>query len=137
MSKSERLSVIILHVSDLEKSLRFYRDAIQIPLESGFNAPADDPWFGGHHAELSWREGAYLHFALFPARPTHRVTSGVELAFPVDDAARAHVRLIAAGAIVLHQPRLEPWGWCARYVDPDGNIVGLTSRVQSLASGSP
>ena len=26
--------------------------------------------------------------------------------------------------IMLH----EPWGLCARYLDPDLNIVGLTSR---------
>jgi lactoylglutathione lyase len=131
VSKPERLSVIILHVSDLAKSLHFYRDLLQVPLEPGSNAPVDDPWFGGQHAELSWREGAYLHFALFPVRPTHRVTSGVELAFPVDDAARMHERLTAAGATVLHAPRLEPWGWCARYLDPDGNVVGVTSRARA------
>jgi lactoylglutathione lyase len=129
MSNRERLNVIILHVSDLEQSLRFYRDLIGIPLERGLNAPEDDPWFGGHHAELSWRDGAYLHFALFPVRPTHRVTSGVELAFAVDDARAAHERMISGGAVALHEPRVEPWGVCGRYRDPDGNIVGLTSRA--------
>ncbi len=127
MSDNGRLIAIILYVSDLERSVQFYRDLLQVPLEPGSNEPADDPWIGGRHAEISWRDGAYLHFALFPARPPHRVTSGAEVGLLVADAADFHQQ-IASRVEVLHEPRPEPWGLTARYLDPDGNIVGVTSR---------
>ena len=128
MSDGPRLSVIILHVSELDRSLRFYRDLLGVPLETGVNVPEDDPWYGGHHVELSWRDGAYLHFALFPANSGSRATTGAELGFHVEDVMAVHQRVIAGSAAVLHEPRAEPWGLTARYGDPDGNIVGVTSR---------
>lgn len=129
MSERERLSVVILHVAELGRSVHFYRDLLGIPLESGFNEPEDDPWYGGHHVELSYRDGAYLHFALFPAKSKARATTGVELGFHVDDVTVAHARAIAGSATLLHEPRHEPWGLTARYQDPDGNIVGITSEA--------
>ena len=128
MSERERLSVIILHVAELERSLHFYRDLLGIPLEHGFNDPEDDPWYGGPHVELSYRDGAYLHFALFPVKPHGRATTGAELGFHVDDLAVVHERVVAGSARVLHEPRHEPWGLTARYQDPDGNTVAITSR---------
>jgi catechol 2,3-dioxygenase-like lactoylglutathione lyase family enzyme len=126
---SSRLVVVILHTSQLERSLRFYRDLIGLPLEPGHNEPDADPWYGGHHAELSWREGAYLHFALFPSKPpSHRVTSGAEIGLRVASLPEVHKRLLESGAEVLHGPRVEPWGETARYLDPDANIVGITAR---------
>jgi len=130
MSGAPRLGVTILYVADLDASARFYRDTIGLPLEPGFNEPAGDPWYGGSHAEYSWREGAYLHFALFPARPPqNRRSSGAELGFLVADLGPVHERALAAGVPVLHAPRPEPWGLTARYLDPDENIVGVTARM--------
>jgi lactoylglutathione lyase len=128
MNDRERLTVVILHVADIDRSLHFYRDLIGIPLEPGLNVPEDDPWYGGRHVELSWRAGAYLHFALFPVRPSGRTTVGIEFGFAVDDARAVHERVVAGAGTVLHEPRTEPWGLTARYEDPDGNIVGITSR---------
>ncbi len=90
MSDLGRVIAMILYVSDLERSVQFYRDLLEVPLEPGSNEPEDDPWIGGQHAEISWRDGAYLHFALFPARPPHRITSGVEIGLMVADAAKLH-----------------------------------------------
>jgi catechol 2,3-dioxygenase-like lactoylglutathione lyase family enzyme len=71
MKPSERLVFVLLNATDLEQSIKFYRDIVGIPLEPSHNEPNDDPWMGGHHAEFSWRQGAYLHFSIFPARPPH------------------------------------------------------------------
>jgi catechol 2,3-dioxygenase-like lactoylglutathione lyase family enzyme len=121
--------LLILHCSDLEASTAFYRDLIGVPLERDRNDPEVDPWIGGLHDEYSWREGAYLHFALYPARPPLRpVTSGAQVGFVVDEVLDHHERLYAAGVEVLHGPRPEPWGRTARYLDPDGNVVNLTTR---------
>jgi lactoylglutathione lyase len=134
VSQRERLIVVIMHVTDLERSLRFYRDLVGVPLEPGVNEPEDDPWYGGQHVELSWRDGAYLHFALFPARASEQPTTGAELGFSSDDVLAVHERMLAAAAPVLHAPRMEPWGSTARYRDPDGNIVGITQRLPRPAA---
>lgn len=113
-----RLAFLALHVRDLDRSLRFYRDALGIPLEwSGRDVPGEPD-----HLEVSWREGAYLHFALFPGG----TTQGAHASFFVDDVEAAHARAVAAGAHVVQEPRDEPWGRTAAYRDPDGNLVALT-----------
>jgi predicted enzyme related to lactoylglutathione lyase len=51
----------------------------------------------------------------------------VRVGFSVRDLDAAHARIAAAGADVLHPPRRMTWGRLARYRDPDGNIVGVSS----------
>jgi predicted enzyme related to lactoylglutathione lyase len=129
MSDPDRLIHVELHVSNLEASVRFYRDIFEIPLHSDQNQPADDVFIGGQHAAFSWTEGAFLHFALFPAMPPGRpVTRGAAIGILVADAASFHSKLVKTGVRVLHEPRQEPWGLTARYLDPDGNSISITSR---------
>ncbi len=111
-----RLVFVALRVRDVAASAWFYREAFGIPFESG---QPPQP-----HAEVSWREGAYLHLALFPADPN--ATENAEIGFYVDDLEAAHARAVAGGAEVVREPRQEPWGRSATYRDPDGNLVGLT-----------
>ena len=128
MSFDRRLVFVALNTSDLEKSTVFYRDVFGIPLEAD-NRPGDDPWIAGPHAELSWKEGSYLHFALFQDRPPDRPTTrDAQIGFFADDLDHLHRCAEEAGVTVLHPPRDEPWGRTARYLDPDGNIVGVTAR---------
>jgi predicted enzyme related to lactoylglutathione lyase len=120
-----RLVALILEVSDLDRSTAFYADAFGVELHPGDNDADGDRWIGGRHAEISWTEGAYLHFALYPARgdgPTTRA----QVSFGVPDLAAAHARAVRAGAHVLHQPTPQPWGTSARYEDPDRNVIELT-----------
>lgn len=124
-----RLIFIALNVSDLARSLAFYRDAFAIDFHTDDNEPTSDPWYGGHHAAFSWTEDAFLHFALFPALEPGRPTSrDSQIGFGVVDLDAAHARAVAAGATVVHAPRTEPWGATSRYRDPDGNLVSLTQR---------
>ena len=124
-----RLIFVALNVSDLEVSLAFYRAAFGIDFHTGTNEPASDPWYGGEHAAYSWRDGAFLHFALFPsALPERAVSRDAQVGFDVDDLASAHTQAVGAGAEVVHGPRPEPWGQTSRYRDPDGNLVSLTQR---------
>jgi len=116
----------VLEVSDLERSLRFYRDQLGLPLhrEDHARETGADRWISGAHAALSWNDGAFLHFALYQTKGV--VTRDVQLGFPCDDLDAAHARLAAAGVAFDHAPREEPWGRTARYRDPDGNSVSLT-----------
>ena len=123
MTMNGRLVAIILEVSDLDRSAALYRDAFGLDLHPGDNG-VDDRWIGGRHAEISWREAAYLHFSLYPAKG--RPTSGAQITLSVDDIDGAHATAVRAGAQVLHEPRTEPWGRSGRYEDFDGNVIELT-----------
>ena len=126
MSEHGRLVAVIVEVSDLDRSAALYRDAFGLDLHPGDNE-VEDRWTGGRHAEISWREGAYLHFALYPAK--ERPTSGVQITLSVEDVDTAHTTVVRAGAHVLHEPRWEPWGRSARYEDLDGNVIELTQHT--------
>ena len=125
MAKHGRLVAVILEVSDLDSSAALYRAAFGLDFHPGDNG-VDDQWIGGRHAEISWREGAYLHFALYPAKK--QPTSGAQITISVDDIDKAHERAVGAGAHVLHEPRMELWGRSARYEDLDGNVIELTQH---------
>jgi predicted enzyme related to lactoylglutathione lyase len=126
VTDGRRLEAVILEVNDLEKSEALYRDGFGVPLHPGDNG-SEDRWIGGRHAEISWTAGAYLHFALYPAK--EQPTSRIQLTFAVDDIGEAHAAAVAAGARVVHEPRTEPWGRSGRYEDFDGNIIELTERT--------
>jgi catechol 2,3-dioxygenase-like lactoylglutathione lyase family enzyme len=120
-----RITAIILEVSDLEASTRFYRDLIGLELHAGADNDAPgDRWISGRHAATSWSDGAFLHFALYQSKG--EVTRGAQVGFGCDDLAAAHARLADTEVPVFHPPRPEPWGETARYEDPDGNVVSLT-----------
>jgi predicted enzyme related to lactoylglutathione lyase len=125
----DRLIFVALNVSDLERSAAFYEAAFGIDLHRDTNEPETDVWIGGDHAAFSWTDGAFLHFALFPAAPPERpVTRDAQLGLTVTNIKEAHARAVSAGAPVVHGPRQEPWGMTSRYRDPDGNLLSLTQR---------
>lgn len=123
-----RLVTVVLEVSDLDRSLALYRDGFGLDLHlsdhEGGEHEADDRWISGRHAATTWKEGAFLHFALYASKGDR--TSGAQVSFRVDDIDRAHDAAVSAGAEVLHPPRSEPWGRSGRYRDFDGNVVELT-----------
>ena len=123
-----RLTFLALSVSDLQRSIHFYRDVLGIPLhDATHDSEKQDPWYGGNHAAYSWTEGAFIHFALYPKHePQRPVTTAAQIGFHVVDLDSAHERVIASGAKVVQGPRIEAWGKTARYLDPDGNIVSIT-----------
>ena len=126
MGQHRRLVAVILEVSDLDRSTALYRDAFGLDLHPGNNG-VDDRWIGGRHTEISWREGAYLHFALYPAKG--KPTSGAQIALSVEDIDISHAAAVRAGAHVLHEPRAEPWGRSGRYADFEGNVIELTQHT--------
>ena len=125
-----RLIFVALSVSDLEQSARFYRDILGIPLtDETHDSEKYDPWYGGDHAAFSWTDGAFIHFALYRTHePQRPVATAAQVGFQVADFDSVHQKVLASGAKVVQEPRGEPWGRTARYLDPDGNIVSITQE---------
>ncbi len=119
--------LVVVEVSDLERSRRLYVDGFGIDLHESVHDDSDR-WIGGAHAAYSWTDGAYLHFALYQAKGRER-TTGAQLGLAVDDIDTAHIAAVAAGAEIVHAPRPEPWGLTSRYRDFDGNVISLTQQL--------
>jgi lactoylglutathione lyase len=107
------ISVIYLYVSDLERSLGFYRDLLGLPL-----AAEDGDW-----AEAPLPSG--LRFALHTAHGDEQLGSGtVRINLEVDDVDAEADRLRRAGVSVGDVIR-EDWGSACEIVDPDGYRLEL------------
>src|ERR1700688_2601489 len=117
MADGRRHEAVILEVTDLEKSEVLCREGSGLSLHTG-DTGLEDRCIGARHAEISWTDGAYIHFALYAAKD--QLTSRTQLTFTVDNIDDAHAAAVRAGARVIHEPRGEPWGRCGRYEDFDG-----------------
>jgi catechol 2,3-dioxygenase-like lactoylglutathione lyase family enzyme len=107
-----KVNVVYLYVSDMERSVAFYRDLLGIALEG------DEDW---QEATLGG-----LRFAL---HHTHEgigeLSAGtVHLNFEVEDVDDAADRLRAAG-IAAEESMRDEWGAALRVRDPDGYALYL------------
>ena len=107
-----RISVVFLYVRDLERSLAFYRDVLDIQFE------VEDGWAEARLGEV--------RFALHVVHEgMQELSSGtVRIDFGVDDADAAAERVRAAGYEVKELVR-ESWGTAVGVVDPDGYFIQL------------
>lgn len=130
-----RLITVVLTVSDLDPSVDLYTNAFGLALHVD-DHQGDDPWTSGRHAATSWTEGEFFHFALYQAKE-RGATSGAQVAFRVTDLDAAHEQAVLAGAQVLHDPKSQPWGRSARYLDLDGIVIELTQPVERADPKTP
>jgi len=124
----DRLTFLALSVSNLNRSLGFYRDLVGIPLhEDSHDAELNDAWYGGDHAAYSWTDGAFMHFAIYPSRePNRPVSTAAQIGFHIANFDEVYSRVSSGEVTLVQEPRQEPWGRTARFLDPDGNIVSIT-----------
>ena len=102
-----KLNVVYLYVSDMERSLRFYREVLGIPL-MGDDDWQEAPLEGTRFALHRWHEGI------------GELSSGtVHIDLEVADVEAASERLRDAGLAVTDVMRDE-WGAAVQIVDPDG-----------------
>jgi predicted enzyme related to lactoylglutathione lyase len=111
-----KISVVYLYVTDMERSLAFYRDLLGIPLEG------DEHW-----AEATFPGGT--RFALHAAHEgVGELSSGtVSVSLEVEDADEAAALLRERGVDVREAMRDE-WGTAVDVVDPDGYTISLFQR---------
>ena len=117
----------ILHVADVERSVRFYTEAFGFEL--GFRWPDEGAL---EFAFLRLGEaGLGIGTAApppVPDWPAGRATGSFQLCIYADDVDAASERLDALGAGRLTTPREMPWGEkLAFYEDPDGNLLHVTA----------
>jgi predicted enzyme related to lactoylglutathione lyase len=107
-----RLNVVYLYVTDMERSLRFYRDLLGLPLEGD-----------GHWAEATL-DGVRFALHALDGEPVELSSGTVRIDFEVSDVDTAAGRARAAGAEVRETMR-DAWGSAVEVVDPDGYRIHL------------
>jgi Rho-binding antiterminator len=120
------LILIILAVSDLKRSARFYEQAFS------WTRTVDAPVYleytlaNGMRLGLYQRESFAVNTGVLPEVAGPGSITGSELYLRVADVEQAAIRLIDAGARVLSKPAPRDWGDEVAYVaDPDGNVIAL------------
>jgi lactoylglutathione lyase len=122
-----RLGYAILFVSDLERSVAFYRDVIGVPFRFANESYAE---FATEGAKFALYARGHLAELIGTSAPAGKAPwPQGEVAFFVADVDAEHERLSAAGVSVLAPPTDRPWGERTLHVaDPDGNVVELTRQ---------
>ena len=129
-SSPVRLGYAILFVSELERSIRFYRDVLGLPFRFSNESYAE---FATEGAKFSLFARSHLPELIGrEAPPGEAPWPQGEISFFVDDVDREHERLATAGVPVLARPTDRPWGERTLHVaDPDGYVVELTRPKRS------
>lgn len=129
-----RLIEVELRVRDLDRSLRFYRDVVGLPL----GQPEVHQDGGARHVHAAWGSWAdgkdYLLFNIYPAEIGQE--SRASVGFAVQDLDGVHATLERAGVDIVHGPQARPWGRSAAYRDPDGNRIFLTQMPSDESESS-
>ncbi|HXF56046.1 MAG TPA: VOC family protein [Actinomycetota bacterium] len=116
---------VILYVSDLARSVAFYRDVVGLTLkfqESGYAEFASGP------VKFALYERARLPQLI--GREAVPGGPAVEVVFLVEDVDAEADRLRGAGAEVLAGPVDRPWGHRTLHVlDPDGQVVEFAQEI--------
>jgi len=106
-----KASMIVLGVTDLSRSLKFYRDTLALPPAP---APGDLPMFRAGDLTI------VLNGNLSPSG------GGFELVFPVESVSAARKQLIGRGCKFVGDAReVAPNMWAATFSDPDGHHLTL------------
>jgi predicted lactoylglutathione lyase len=120
-----RLSILTLPSSDLQRSLRFYRDGLGLPTE-GVAAPE----YGGSHILFPLENG--LSLVLFDRAELGKLTpggapqaGGAILSYPAESREEVDsviAAAVGAGGTSAGETIEESFGYHGHFRDPDGNL---------------
>jgi lactoylglutathione lyase len=115
----------IVFVSDMDRSVRFYRDVLGFALR--FQSPEWTEFdTGGTTLALHVTERAHAQETPHPASPPGRCQLGLQVA----DIHDFHNRLTQHGVVCLAPPAVQDFGGTlAKYADPDGLPFSVSQRV--------
>lgn len=115
-----RLSYAIVFVSDMKRSVAFYRDVIGLPLK--FDSPE---W-----SEFATEGATFaLHRAEQGAEPDSQMPAGhCRPGLSVPDLEAFHARMVEHHVICTQQPRDLFGSKLAHYLDPDGLQISVSEE---------
>ena len=119
----KRLGALILLVSDMDKSIKFYRDVLELPIKN-----TSSEW-----VEF-FSSGTVL--ALHPSKSKSRTkNSGVLVGFMVSDLGPVAKKLKDKKVEFFKEPKEESFGKHAIIADPDGHLISIAEISSKISEG--
>jgi len=120
----ETLAHVMIKVSDLERSIAFYRDVLGF--QEAFRIKRDDGTTGLIYMHVAGRQFVELSKGIEAEKASGRGVGYAHVCFEVADIQKAHERLLPSGAVVPESLKVGRDGsWQFWIVDPDGNRIEL------------
>ena|SRR2546425_2142949 len=125
-----RVDEILIQVSDIRRSVKFYREGLGIPLKpTGYGDESFQADLGG------------VRFLIHPdfdrSLRRKRRGAGIHVHLWVPDADSYHVQLRKRGVRIIEPPENRPWGRHLVVVDPDGYRIEILGPVKMRSLGAP
>jgi len=119
----KRLGAVILLVSDMDKSIKFYRDVLELPIKN-----TSSEW-----VEF-FSSGTVL--ALHPSKSKSRTkNSRVLVGFMVSDLEPVAKKLKDKKVEFFKEPKEESFGKHAIIEDPDGHLISIAEISSKISEG--
>lgn len=119
-----RVGAVILLVSNMEKSVKFYRDTLGLPIKT---------------KSKDWTEffNNDTVVALHPAKKKSNIKtgSGMLVGFEVGDLEATVKKLKEKRVKFFKKPKEEPFGKHAIVQDPDGHLISIAEIKEKSAEG--
>jgi len=110
-----KITLIVLGVSDLQKSIAFYRDKAGFDLRNQFEALA---FFSAGPITLMLNGGL--------RRSGGPLAGAMEMVVSAESVTASHRQLVERGCSFINEPReVTPGSWAATFSDPDGHWLTL------------
>jgi predicted enzyme related to lactoylglutathione lyase len=110
-----KISLIALGVSDLSKSVAFYRDMAGFDLQNQFESFA---FLSAGPIMVMLNSGL--------RRPGGPLAGAMEIVVAAESVTAAHLQLIERGCSFVNEPReVTPGSWASTFTDPDGHWLTL------------
>ncbi len=127
-----KFAYTILYVEDVVKTMDFYQQAF----EFSEKMLAPDHSYGevaSGETILSFAHKSLAKSILkdgFMESDLSKQPFGIEIGFTTDDVAGTIRQAVAAGAILIEEPKTKPWGQVVAYVrDLDGFLIEICSEM--------
>ncbi len=125
--KIDKISVVMLGVKDVQRSLAFYRDVLGLKLTAQFEGFA---FFDAGGVTLALSQSL--------AQSTGQGAGATEVVLSVDGVRESYEALRGRGVEFTHEPRVVTGTqWAANFTDPDGHrlsIFGSERRTQGASA---
>jgi predicted enzyme related to lactoylglutathione lyase len=110
-----KITLIALGVSDLARSVAFYRDKAGFDLQNQFESFA---FFAAGPITLMLNSGL--------RRPDGPLAGAMEIVVAAESVTASHGQLVKRGCNFINQPReVTPGSWATTFTDPDGHWLTL------------
>lgn len=120
----DRVGAVILLVSNMEKSVKFYRDTLGLPIKT---------------KSKDWTEffNNDTVMALHPAKKKSNIKTGSSMlvGFEVGDLEATVKKLKEKKVKFFKKPKEEPFGKHAIVKDPDGHLISIAEIKEKSAEG--